>query len=421
MITSGKDLRIIVEKISILQTYITSSGKLNRTDVHKECEKFVMELLNLAYGYDLETLNTEHNQRFPGLDLGDKNAGIGFQVTSDKSLAKIEDTFSKVISHELYLIYPRIKFFMLLGKQSSYSLRTDTTTYFEFSAKADILDFDDLIARIETCSAGRIAKVREYIDLEIDGLADAIRSEESDARGAGLIDIQSALDQSGMTHYRHCRFNIDLIGDKISAAKILTRLDEILNIHDKRIYLPMFYRKNLKEQTSSFLVYRQDRYEAGASNNLKESVLAISGNSVIFEFAQYLDNENFVTNLNEELGSLLTLLLVLKGCSSLDSFHLSGEIGLSCSARLSFNAGSSLFKVGGLFGSYELDPAGHSTRFEIYRYDAQAILDLIQEVIYGFPAKVLGFGDGLPFLRLDIEQQNISLSELQRRIFPPEF
>jgi hypothetical protein len=422
MINSGKDLAFILEKISILRTYISSSGKLNRNDIHKQCENFVMELLNMAYGYDLENLNSVGDGKQVALDLGDKTNGIAFQVTSDKSLAKVDDALKKTIDNKLYECYPHVKFFMLLGKQGSYAVKTDTHPHFKFSAKEDILDFDDLLRRIESCSPKKNGQIRAFVEEElVMVMYDADKDKTNNVLTGTLIDLSSSLAKSGTIHYRHCQFSIDLLGEHISAARIFSRLNEILDTPDKKLYLPVFYQKNLEKHGTAELIYRQHLYEAGASNNLKESVLSIRSGSVSFEFAQYLDNENFVTNLNDEFGSLLTLLTVLKGCSSRDDFHLKGSIRIICTGRLSFNPSSSIFATGNLMSSFELDLAGHVVEFDHYKYDTDAVMQLMQELIHGFPAKALGWINEVPFLKLSDARQKENLTIFQNRIFPFEF
>jgi len=66
-------------------------------------EDLSRSLLNEIYDYQLENLNYEKNN-YPGIDLGDKENNIGFQVTSRRDIRKIQDSLEKFkkIGHEDY-------------------------------------------------------------------------------------------------------------------------------------------------------------------------------------------------------------------------------------------------------------------------------------------------------------------------------
>mgnify|MGYP000673018705 len=73
-------------------------------DENKVMEDIMCEVLNRVYGWHLVNLNTKE-KNYPGIDLGDIQQGLGIQVTADKTSAKIQYTFSKVIAHEVYETY----------------------------------------------------------------------------------------------------------------------------------------------------------------------------------------------------------------------------------------------------------------------------------------------------------------------------
>ncbi|MCI7086733.1 MAG: SMEK domain-containing protein, partial [Lachnobacterium sp.] len=121
MTRSHTDKEQLSSMFAFLHTYLKYSGKLNMLDENKVMEDIMCEVLNRIYGWHLVNLNTKE-KNYPGIDLGDIQQGLGIQVTADKTSAKIQYTFSKVIAHEVYETYPHIKMMILGEKQSSYTI-----------------------------------------------------------------------------------------------------------------------------------------------------------------------------------------------------------------------------------------------------------------------------------------------------------
>lgn len=146
MTRSHTDKEQLSSMFAFLHTYLKYSGKLNMLDENKVMEDIMCEVLNRVYGWHLVNLNTKE-KNYPGIDLGDIQQGLGIQVTADKTSAKIQYTFSKVIAHEVYETYPHIKMMILGEKQSSYTI-PELGQYggkIVFDAKQDVLDFTDLL------------------------------------------------------------------------------------------------------------------------------------------------------------------------------------------------------------------------------------------------------------------------------------
>ncbi|MFS8980266.1 SMEK domain-containing protein [Cupriavidus necator] len=70
-------------------------------------------------GLSLSNLNAERSNN-PGLDLGDAAKGWAFQVTADKSGAKVKETLDK-IDAEQSAKYPNIRILVIGEKQGSYT------------------------------------------------------------------------------------------------------------------------------------------------------------------------------------------------------------------------------------------------------------------------------------------------------------
>lgn len=85
MISRGKYIGEIVDATSLLQSKIATRASLGFFDINKFCEDFACELLNIVHNYNLSNLNSERSNE-AGMDLGDKEKRIAFQITSDKNI-----------------------------------------------------------------------------------------------------------------------------------------------------------------------------------------------------------------------------------------------------------------------------------------------------------------------------------------------
>lgn len=94
-----KEINYVIEKISYWLTYIKISNSKSYTDINKISEGFVMKLLNIVYDWNLEDLNKKQ-VNFPGIDLGNESKGIAVQVTSEKTSAKIKDSYEKIYAEK---------------------------------------------------------------------------------------------------------------------------------------------------------------------------------------------------------------------------------------------------------------------------------------------------------------------------------
>lgn len=66
----------IVHELSVYANDIEAKAENNLLDDNVFSEDFIKDLLNICMGWNLINLNTDKN-RFPGIDLGDKERRIG--------------------------------------------------------------------------------------------------------------------------------------------------------------------------------------------------------------------------------------------------------------------------------------------------------------------------------------------------------
>lgn len=140
----------IIQWFSQQSSFIKLNNKLNLNDIniHKEFE--FMQILNLLYGYNLESTNTKRSN-FPAIDLIDNKNKIAVQVTSDTSINKIKYTLEKIKNTD-YKYYKII--FLYLCDETPKNTRKKID---EFNCKC--LSFIDLIREFQN----NIKAINEFL------------------------------------------------------------------------------------------------------------------------------------------------------------------------------------------------------------------------------------------------------------------
>jgi hypothetical protein len=147
MITRGHYIGKIVDDLALLKSQIETRNKLQLFDLTKFCEDFVKELLNIVYDLNLINLNGERSNN-PGIDLGDKENAIAYQVTATKISQKINETLS-VLTESQIAAYNSINIFIVGTKQGSYTKVENTPSKkIDFDVNRNIIDIDDLLKDI---------------------------------------------------------------------------------------------------------------------------------------------------------------------------------------------------------------------------------------------------------------------------------
>ncbi|WP_322906675.1 ABC-three component system protein [Paenibacillus sp. SGZ-1009] len=138
----------ISEKLETLSNRIKTNGKLNVLDLNIHAETFYRDLLNLTYGYQLESANTE-SATVEAIDLVDIQNKLLIQVSSTATRQKIEDTLSKEkISQYANKDY-EIKFLFIADEVKNLRDKDYSNPYqISFVAKQDILDKSSLLTKI---------------------------------------------------------------------------------------------------------------------------------------------------------------------------------------------------------------------------------------------------------------------------------
>lgn len=223
----------IVHELSVYANDIEAKAENNSLDDNVFSEDFIKDLLNICMGWNLINLNTDKN-RFPGIDLGDKERRIGVQVTSTKTSKKISDSLDKIVSNNVDMNYNEIYFFILGRKQDSYSV--DFTKYETLDcSENNIWDVSDIIAWCAHYDSIHIEQVWNIIKREI-----VMEDEKSGIPieiKKGILELKNAIhkvfevsNQLIQTHYASEEY-LD------ESNKSLGELDKMLPYLDENTYI----------------------------------------------------------------------------------------------------------------------------------------------------------------------------------------
>ncbi|MBL8204471.1 MAG: SMEK domain-containing protein [Blastocatellia bacterium] len=139
-----------------------------KTDFNKVSEDVLVPLFRQIFDLaDLKNLNAAMKKNFPAIDLADDLTKIAFQVTATADSQKIKDTLQTFVEKELYKKYPRLIFYILTEKKSSYPKQAFAELIagnFEFDVERDILDYTDLIRQCHTFQLDKASKIKRILE-----------------------------------------------------------------------------------------------------------------------------------------------------------------------------------------------------------------------------------------------------------------
>jgi len=171
MISRGHYIGEILDMMALVSKQIEFRCAHGLTDLNIYIEDYYRKILNIALGVNMENLNATRSNE-PGLDIGDKTAKIAFQVTSNKTSAKINNTLEKIKDNDLQTVFTCIRILIVGEKQGSYT-GVDETLCKELSFNiSNIWDITDVLKLVVTLETRQVKEIHDYIKEE------AIRLEE---------------------------------------------------------------------------------------------------------------------------------------------------------------------------------------------------------------------------------------------------
>lgn len=162
--------------LAVLEVNIRNTGFLRLLDLNIVAETFFADFLNILHGLKLENLNNIDRSNMPGIDLGDTDNKIAYQVTSTKTGEKIQKTIDKFIKEELHKKFDSLNILILGTKQQTYN--TVQTHGLAFSVKDNILDIKDLINALEVLTGDKLKSLCGLIERETHLSLDEPRGEK---------------------------------------------------------------------------------------------------------------------------------------------------------------------------------------------------------------------------------------------------
>ena len=238
MITRGLIIGKVVDDLANLKYQIETRNRLGQLDLTKFCEDFARELLNITYNFNLQNLNKTRSNN-PGLDLGDEKNKIAYQITSQKTSVKVNETLA-AITEVQHALYERFIVFILGEKQTSYTLDAGLVAHFGFLKDQHIFDIDNLLRDIVLLDIEQLDRIyslflKEFrqVKIELEPLDDKgnfessyyniVEKKPANPATNGILFL-GAKDK----HYDREKAALDSLYDQLSSVPRVTR--EILAI-----------------------------------------------------------------------------------------------------------------------------------------------------------------------------------------------
>ena len=204
MLTRGYFIGEIVDAFSDIAGRVSTRGRLGLTDLNKYAEDFFKTVLNHMFSLSLINLNQDRSN-VPGLDLGDESNGIAFQVTAERTSAKVNETLAKLTPDQI-ATYRKIRVLMIAGKQSSYTLNDADCARIGFS-KEDIWDLDLLCKRCMDLQIDVLQSLYNYVRAEFARVRIDLEIPDSDGKYptnvADYIETIPKPQMSDLTKFNH--------------------------------------------------------------------------------------------------------------------------------------------------------------------------------------------------------------------------
>lgn len=142
----------IANYLGIFVNQVKASNAAFLNDINKIAEPVLIPILRIIFDCpDLYDLNLDQGN-FPGVDLGDKNKRIAFQITATKGNDKIKHTLEKFSKYDLHQQFDELYVYILTEKQGFYS-DSDygklLNNCIDFDQHKHILDFKDLMRKVQ--------------------------------------------------------------------------------------------------------------------------------------------------------------------------------------------------------------------------------------------------------------------------------
>ncbi|MCU7667724.1 SMEK domain-containing protein [Bacillus thuringiensis] len=156
------------EEINRALTWIESSVRIESKqgyyNKNKDAENLFCGLLNLIHGYDLKNLNYE-SQNTPGIDLGDKQSRICYQITSQNTRDKIKESIEKFQNHKFNNTYDELIILIIGYKKKFHPFKND-----EYDFKLKVIGIEEIGKEINEMSIEEKEEILKHLNMTIPDL-----------------------------------------------------------------------------------------------------------------------------------------------------------------------------------------------------------------------------------------------------------
>lgn len=156
------DLKVIINAFSLWEVTLSNHNSLNLQDLNSISEYTICSVLNCIYGYNLKNVNAI-KMNHPGIDLVDDENNLAFQITTTKTVQKIQETLDQFMKHNLHNVYSDLFIFILGKRQRDYpSLRIPSDL--SFDSNRNIIDFKSLLLKISDLPSSKLNRLRTILN-----------------------------------------------------------------------------------------------------------------------------------------------------------------------------------------------------------------------------------------------------------------
>ncbi len=157
--------KAIINSLTWLSKEVEINNKLNFTDINVHSEYFYRDLLNLAFGYNLQNINIlEPNAA--AIDLGDESNQLAIQVTSTSDLSKTKHTVAKFIEKGLHKKYKRLVILNIV-KKANHREPLIGDENFSINTKEDIWDIHTLSTKLNDKNDHSLKQINDFLNANL--------------------------------------------------------------------------------------------------------------------------------------------------------------------------------------------------------------------------------------------------------------
>ncbi|MBY2941845.1 SMEK domain-containing protein [Rhizobium leguminosarum] len=257
MLTRGYFIGEIVDALTDIGVQVLTRGRLGLLELNRYAEDFFKTVLNDLLSLSLRNLNQDRVNA-PGLDLADDVAGVAFQITADKSSAKVNDMLRKLSASQVSK-YSTIYMLVISGKQGSYSLDKKQCAKANFKEK-NIWDMDDLCKLCMDLPLETLHRLYAYVRAEVTKVKIDLEIPDSDGiYPTNISDYIEALPKPRFSKSRLFNSHLKKAGYEEKRASTLATLQKFSNDLSK-----------LPRMTREFFVVMIERRERDERRRLGE-------------------------------------------------------------------------------------------------------------------------------------------------------